>query len=198
MSHGAPAAKVKPLLIESIREIRQLRRRLAEAQAPGAAAAEPIAIVGAGCRFPGGAEGVDAYWDFLRRGGDGVREIPAERWPADAYFDPRPGRSGRIYTRAAGIVEGVDRFDAEFFGISPREAAATDPQHRLLLETAWEALENAALVPAALQGTRTGIYVGLMGQDYSHLTHEPEAVDLYTGIGNLASVAAGQIGRAHV
>jgi polyketide synthase PksN len=196
MSGPEPSASYKPLLIEAIREIRQLKAQLAEREAAPASAPapdrEPIAIVGAGCRFPG-ASGVSAYWDFLARGGDGVREIPPDRWPVDTHFDAHAGRPGKIYTRAAGFIDGVDQFDADFFGISPREAKATDPQHRLLLETAWEALENAAIVPASLRGTRAGVYVGIMGQDYAQLTRDPQGIDLYTGIGNLASVAAGRL-----
>ncbi|MHA6907989.1 SDR family NAD(P)-dependent oxidoreductase [Ralstonia pseudosolanacearum] len=190
MSDYAASSKYKPLLIESIREIRQLRAHLKEQAAD--THREPIAIVGAGCRFPG-ATGVEAYWDFLARGGDGVREIPPDRWRVDEHFDPDPGRVGKIYSRSAGFIDGIDQFDADFFGISPREAMATDPQHRLLLEVAWEALENAAIVPAKLRGSRTSVYVGIMGQDYGHLTRAPQSIDLYTGIGNLASVAAGRL-----
>ncbi len=122
-----------------------------------------------------------------------MREIPPDRWRVDEHFDPDPGRVGKIYSRSAGFIDGIDQFDADFFGISPREAMATDPQHRLLLEVAWEALENAAIVPAKLRGSRTGVYVGIMGQDYGHLTRAPQSIDLYTGIGNLASVAAGRL-----
>jgi len=190
MSESAQSSNYKPLLIESIREIRQLKERLKEQTAD--TSHEPIALIGAGCRFPG-ATGIEAYWDFLERGGDAVREVPPDRWRVDEHFDPDPGRVGKIYTRSAGFIDGIDQFDAEFFGISPREAMVTDPQHRLLLEVAWEALENAAIVPATLRGSRTGIYVGIMGQDYGRLTREPESIDLHTGIGNLASVAAGRL-----
>ncbi|HRL22438.1 MAG TPA: polyketide synthase, partial [Alcaligenes sp.] len=178
----------KPLLIESIREIRQLKERLQDQESHR----EPIAIVGAGCRFPG-AQDVQAYWRFLERSGDGVREIPPERWNIDEYFDSDPSKKGKIHTRSASFIEGIDQFDAKFFGMSPREAVATDPQHRLLLEVVWEALENAAIVPERLQGSRTGVYVGIMGQDYGRLTSQPQDIDLYTGIGSLPSVAAGRL-----
>src|SRR5712691_9020670 len=109
--------------------------------------AEPIAIVGMGCRFPGGADSPAGFWELLRAGMDAVREVPPDRWDIDAYYDPDPTVVGKMATRWGGFLDQVDQFDPEFFGISPREAARMDPQHRLLLEVAWEAIECAALPP---------------------------------------------------
>src|SRR5262245_25484060 len=103
---------------------------------------EPIAIIGMGCRVPGGAADPEAYWRLLRDGVDAVKEVPSSRWDIDAYYDPDPEALGKMYTRHAGFLETVDTFDPQFFGISPREAQSMDPQHRLLLEVAWEALER--------------------------------------------------------
>ncbi len=131
---------------------------------------EPIAVVGIGCRLPGAAPGPDGFWDLLARGRDGVREVPPDRWDIDRYYDPDPDALARMSTRWAGILEGpVGAFDATFFGISRREAVSMDPQHRLLLETAWEALEHAGHDPHALSGSRTGVYVGISTTDYHHL-----------------------------
>ena len=109
-----------------------------------AVAREPIAVIGIGCRFPG-SDSPDAYWAFLREGRDGIREVPADRWPIDQYFDPDPDAPGKIATRYGGFLDQISEFDANFFGIAPREALVMDPQQRLLLEASWEALEHAGL-----------------------------------------------------
>ena len=114
---------------------------------------EPIAIVGLGCRFPGGANDPEAFWRLLRDGKDAIREIPGERWDVNAFYDPDPDVPGKMYARQGGFLDcPVDQFDAEFFGVTPREAVSMDPQQRLLLETCWEALENAGASPAGLEG----------------------------------------------
>src|SRR6266851_8151008 len=115
---------------------------------------EAIAIVGMGCRFPGGADSPAAFWELLRNGVDAVREVPPDRWDIDAYYDPDPSVVGKMATRWGGFLDQVDQFDPEFFGLSPREAARMDPQHRLLLEVAWEAFEHANLPPDRLAGAR--------------------------------------------
>src|SRR5262249_16723264 len=126
-------------LRRALAALRDMKERLERAES---AAHEPIAIVGAGCRFPGGADSPDAYWELLRTGVDAVGPVPADRWDAEALYDPDPDTPGKICTDQGGFVDWpVDRFDAGFFGISPREAASLDPQQRLLLEVAWEAFE---------------------------------------------------------
>ncbi|WP_416904852.1 type I polyketide synthase [Micromonospora echinospora] len=156
---------------------------------------EPIAVVGVGCRFPGGVDSPAAFWDVLSQGVDAVGEVPADRWDVDAFFDADPDTPGKMYTRAGHFVAGVDGFDAGFFGVSPREAVSLDPQQRLLLEVAWAALEDAGQVPARLTGSRTGVFVGIGTDDYSLLLRsaDPAGMDAYTGTGNAFSVAAGRL-----
>jgi hypothetical protein len=158
--------------------------------------AEPIAIVGIGCRFPG-ASGLDEFWALVRNGVDAITEIPRERWNIDELFDPLPGTLAKMSTRWGGFLSGVDRFDPHFFGISPREAAAMDPQQRVLLEVTWEALENAGQPPDELAGTRTGVFVGIGGFDYSNvlLTYPDhlKIINAYLGNGNAHSIAANRI-----
>ena len=119
---------------------------------------EPLAVIGIGCRFPAGANDPEAFWRLLRDGVDAISEVPRERWDVDACYDPDPATPGRTATRWGAFIENVDRFDAPFFGISPREAVAMDPQHRLLLEVTWEALESAGQAPDRLSGSRTGVF----------------------------------------
>ncbi len=157
---------------------------------------EPIAVVGIGCRFPGGADDGASFWRLLRNGVDAVAEIPADRLDPSAYYDPRPGTPGKVYTRHAALLDAIDQFDPQFFGISPREASSLDPQQRLLLEVAWEALENAALAPDRLHGSRTGVYVGIGQNDYGYLQIEsrnPAAIDAYFGTGNGLCYSPGRL-----
>src|SRR6201996_2276787 len=164
-------------------------RPVATAESAGgeraAAATEPIAIIGIGCRFPG-ADGPAAFWRLLRDGVDAIAEIPSDRWNVDA--------SGPATTRWGGFLDQVDQFDPQFFGISPREAARMDPQQRLLLEVAWEALEDAGQVPEQLAGSRTGAFIGVSTYDYGHfqLGH-PDHIDAYTGTGSALSIAANRL-----
>ncbi|WP_163864653.1 type I polyketide synthase [Myxococcus eversor] len=155
---------------------------------------EGLAIIGMGCRFPGGASSPDRYWRLLLEGTDTITEVPPERWDADAFYHPDPDQPGKVYCRYGGFLEDVDQFEPRFFGISPREAARMDPQHRLLLEVAWEALERSGRNPTSLHGTRTGVFVGMMGQDYTQIaTQSAELIDAHTGAGNGASVASGRL-----
>jgi acyl transferase domain-containing protein len=157
---------------------------------------EPIAIIGIGCRFPGGASDPDAFLRVLRDGVDAVSEIPAGRWDVDAYFDPRPGVPGRMYTRAGAFLADVDRFDPHVFGIAPREAVMIDPQQRLLLEVAWEALERAGYAPDRLGGSATGVFIGICRSDYGQALiklNDPTLIDAYFGSGGAHSVAAGRL-----
>ncbi|MCP4702763.1 MAG: type I polyketide synthase, partial [Gammaproteobacteria bacterium] len=122
---------------------------------------EPIAIIGIGCRFPGGSNNPAAFWDLLSNAKDAVIDVPKERWDIRRFYDPNHDKPGKMYIRCGGFLqERIDQFDALFFGISPREAACLDPQQRILLEVAWEALEDAGLVPEQLAGSDTGVYIG--------------------------------------
>ncbi|MBP2677779.1 MAG: hypothetical protein H6Q82_844, partial [Deltaproteobacteria bacterium] len=175
---------------KAIVEIRALRGRLAEAESRSN---EPIAIVGCALRFPGAAD-VESYWSLLAGGVDAIREIPRDRWDIDAFFDPDPDAPGKMYTRSGGFLREIDRFDARFFGISPREAASMDPQHRLLLEVAWEALEDAGISAESLNGTPTGVYIGISNSDYGRMVlSDPARIDTYASIGTSYSVIAGRL-----
>ncbi|MEA5554859.1 type I polyketide synthase [Nodularia spumigena] len=154
---------------------------------------DPIVIVGMACRFPGGANDLESFWQLLAQGKDAVREIPGDRWDMQAWYHPDPDTPGKIYSPYGAFLEQIDEFDAEFFGILPREAVAIDPQQRLLLETTWQALESAGQNPQQLRNTQTGVFVGAMTQDYAQLSYAPEAINAYTGSGTSVSVAAGRI-----
>jgi acyl transferase domain-containing protein len=127
-----------------------LAARLRQAPSEATPAREPLAIVGIGCRFPGGADTPERYWRLLRDGVDAIGDVPADRWDAEALFADDPQAPGKMATRWGGFLSELDRFEPSFFGISPREAASLDPQQRLVLEVAWEALEDAGLTAAHL------------------------------------------------
>jgi acyl transferase domain-containing protein/NADPH:quinone reductase-like Zn-dependent oxidoreductase len=157
---------------------------------------EPIAIVGIGCRFPGGASDPQAFWRLLREGTDAITEVPPDRWDVDAYFDPDPDAPGKMMSRWGAFLERIDEFDAPFFGITPREASAMDPQQRLLLEVAWEALESAGIAPDRLAGSRTGVFVGIVNSDYTQLAREredPSRFGAYHASGGAHSIASGRL-----
>ncbi|HEX8704281.1 MAG TPA: SDR family NAD(P)-dependent oxidoreductase, partial [Myxococcaceae bacterium] len=153
---------------------------------------EPIAIIGVGCRFPGGASSPEAYWELLRSGKDAIGEVPSDRWSLPEYFSPDLAAPGKMSTRWGGFLDGVDRFDPHFFGINAREAAQMDPQQRLALELAWEALEDANIVPESLRESPTGVYLGAMWSDYARLASERQ-VDPYTATGQDTSILAGRL-----
>src|SRR3954449_13528937 len=134
------------------------------------ATAEPVAVVGIGCRFPGGVVGPEAYWTFLANGGDAISEIPSERWDADAFYDQDSFAPGRMSSKWGGFLSDVAGFDADFFGISPREAEAMDPQQRVMLEVAWEALEHAGIPPDSLGGTATAVMMGVYYNEYQSIS----------------------------
>jgi acyl transferase domain-containing protein/acyl carrier protein len=160
-----------------------------------APAREPIAIVGMGCRFPGGADDPQAFWQLLRDGHDAIREVPADRWNIDARFHPDPDAPARMSVRSGGFLDRVDGFDAGFFGIAPREALTMDPQQRLALEVTWEALEHAGIAPTSLAGSATGVFVGVCNSDHFQrvLGRGDEAIDAYLASGNAHSVVSGRI-----
>jgi acyl transferase domain-containing protein len=146
------------------------------------------------CRFPGGATSPSAFWELLRNGVDAITEVPPERWNASRFYHANPAAPGRMVTRWGGFVENVDKFDAAFFGISPREASQMGPQHRWLLETAWEAIEDAGVPPEQLAGSRTGVFIGISHPDYPMLhRRDPTSMDGYTNIGNALSIAANRL-----
>ncbi len=154
-----------------------------------------FAIIGYAARLPGAAD-ADQYWDVLHNGRDAVSEVPQDRWNVDEFYDPDASAPGKMVTRRAAFVDDATGFDAPFFGVSAREANLMDPQHRLLLETAWQAVEHSGTSPAALANTRTGVYVGLSTHDYLGMASDEldyPAVDAYLAIGTAAAAGAGRI-----
>src|SRR5271154_4865915 len=192
---AAPADR-RAIITEALRKIDDLTARLEVAEKGDT---EPIAVVGMGCRFPGEVDDPARYWRLLQDGASGIVQVPSERWDADAFYSDDHTVPGTICSREGGFLTSwrPDEFDAEFFGISPREAAAMDPQHRLLLEVAWEALENAGTTAPMMRGTQTSVFVGLTTGDYYTLTLAgplpPEEIDPHVPFGNAANFAAGRL-----
>ena len=170
----------------------ELERRLA---ARDGAACEPVAVIGLGCRVPGGVDRPDAFWKLLAEGVDAIEVVPSSRWDADAFYDPRPETPGKANTKWGGFVSGIDQFDPGFFGISPREAIGMDPQQRMLLEVSWEALENACVRAESLNGSPTGVFAGVSTNDYAMLLprYDEGSFDAYSGTGVARSIAAGRL-----
>ncbi|MEP7245883.1 MAG: beta-ketoacyl synthase N-terminal-like domain-containing protein [Gammaproteobacteria bacterium] len=186
---GEALSPVKRALIE----VRELRKRVAMYEAERS---EPVAIVGMGCRLPGGIVDADGLWKLLSRGEHAVSDVPASRWDVNSLFDANPDAAGKMYTRSGAFMHDVDRFDPYFFGIPPREAASMDPQQRLLLEVAWETLENAGLDPTRLAETASGVFLGIGSNDYALLQTRAsslEDIDAYLASGSAHSVAAGRL-----
>src|SRR5271165_3127027 len=157
--------------------------------------ASGFAIVGYAARFPGAAD-ANEFWQVLREGRDAISEVPQDRWDADEFFDPDPDAPGKVVTRRAGFVDDVTGFDAPFFGMSTREVNSMDPQHRLLLETAWRAVEHSGTAPTALANSKTGVFMGLGTHDYLGLISEQLSyaeIEAYVAIGTSSAAAAGQI-----
>jgi polyketide synthase 12 len=178
------------LMLNALKEIKTLKRQLAGYEK---AAHEPIAIIGMGCRYPGGSANPELFWDRLYNGVDCItQQDNNERWNMDDLYDPNPDAPGKIYTKGLGIVDDPDHFDAEFFGISPRETEDIDPQHRMLLEVCHDTMESAGYAPGRLNGSRTGVFIGIASSDYAHLGSmlgNAEALTPWQGIGNAMSAA---------
>lgn len=181
-------------LRRALETVRRLRARLEELEHRRS---EPIAIVGMACRFPGGAHDPESFWRLLDNGVEAITDIPESRLPIAQHFDPDPDseRPDAIYTRRAGLLEDPLRFDAPFFHLSPREALSLDPQHRLVLEVTWEALERAGLASHALRGSRSGVTLGMSLTDHDHVVRQagPHNLDRFHLSGNSLNFAAGRI-----
>lgn len=177
------------------RALLALKQMQAKLEALESAKYEPIAIIGMGCRFPGGADCPAAFWQVLHEGIDAIEKIPSDRWQIQDYYDPDPKAPGKMYVRDGGFVPHLKEFDAQFFRISPKEALSLDPQQRLLLEVSWEALENAAIAPEKLVGSQTGVFIGICGNDYWHrlVQRNPDTIDAYLTTGNTHSMASGRL-----
>ena len=170
----------------------ELHERL---EAEQSAARQPIAIIGVGCRLPGGGDSLETFAEMLAKGTDAIEEVETFRWDAKTLYDPDPDAPGKTSSRWGGFLKNIDLFDPGFFGISPREAQRLDPQHRMLLETSWEAFERACIAPSALAGSNTGVFVGLSNNDYGAmlLSMPDDSIDAYTASGAAHSVAAGRL-----
>ncbi len=156
---------------------------------------QPIAILGLGCRFPGGANSPAEFWDLIQAGKDAITEVPSDRWDVDQYYSPDLHSPGKMITREGGFISDLFGFDAKFFRVSPREALCLDPQQRLLLEVSYEALENAGLAPDSLTDEPVGVFVGISAIDYWHqlLAQSHDQIDAYLTTGNTHSTASGRI-----
>jgi phthiocerol/phenolphthiocerol synthesis type-I polyketide synthase C len=184
----------RAIITEALHKIDDLTARLQIAEKAGT---EPIAVVGMGCRLPGGIDSPEQFWELLRDGRSGIVRVPEERWDADALFTEDHTVPGTICNREGGFLSTWQppEFDAEFFAIPPREAAAMDPQQRLFLEVAWEALEDAGIPPHTIRGTQTSVFVGVTAYDYMlsmSAAMRPDELDAYVLTGNSANFAAGR------
>ncbi|MDL2267354.1 polyketide synthase [Desulfovibrio sp. OttesenSCG-928-G15] len=155
---------------------------------------EGIAIIGASCRFPGEAHGLEEYWNLLSSGVDAVTELPEGRFSLERYINPSRKLDGHSYTAAAGVLDNIKDFDAQFFGISRKEAQYMDPQQRLVLESAWEALEQAGIMPAALRGSDTGVFIGASNVDHTlQGPDDPCTMSPYSMTGSTLSIIANRV-----
>ncbi len=187
-----PEQKLRAYLERATSALKQTKQKLQELEERQH---EPIAIVGMGCRYPGGVESPEQLWELVARGGDAISGLPTDRgWDVENLHDPDPDRAGKSISREGGFLHDAALFDPAFFEISPREAATISPQQRLLLMTSWEALERARIRPDSLRGSQTGVFVGIMYYDYgSRLEADPESLSGYTWIGSSGSVSSGRI-----
>ncbi|MEW2380320.1 type I polyketide synthase [Micromonospora sp. NPDC047812] len=184
--------KLREYLKRVTADLRRTRQRLRDVEAE---AQQPIAIVGTGCRFPGGVRTAEELWELVAAGGDAIASFPTDRgWDLDTLYDPERSRPGTSSVREGGFVPDAAEFDPRLFGVSPREALAMDPQQRLLLETSWEAVESAGIDPTSLKGARVGVFAGMTHSGYAHPPETPPAgVEDYLGLGNAGSIASGRV-----
>jgi amino acid adenylation domain-containing protein len=170
-------------------------RSVPKRAAPPAAADEAIAIVSMACRLPGNVDTPEGFWQLLKRGGDGIIEVPSDRWDAQALFDPDPEARGKSYSNNGGFIVPIDEFDASFFGISPREAHALDPAQRMILEVSWEAIERAGYSMDEMRGSQTGVFIGLgrFYDEYGVALAGLDDLDGYVGTGSAGSTMSGRI-----
>ena len=187
--NDAPDTTADPSVLRLAVTARQVR-----AQAVRALRADPIAVVGMACRLPGDADTPARFWQLLHDGVDAVREVPRDRWNAAGWYDPDLSASGKAVTKWGGFLDRIDGFDAAYFGIPPREADRMDPQQRLFLEVAIEALDDAGLPHPKLAGSRTGVFVASYHNDYAQLQYaDLDAIDLRTLTGTPHSVLANRL-----
>ena len=155
---------------------------------------EPLAIIGIGCRLPGGVTGPESFWNLMMEGRSGIVPVPADRWNRDRWYHENVDIPSKMITKWGGFIHDHDQFDAQFFGISPREALRMDPQQRWLLETSWESLEDAGISPESLKGSETAVYVGIASNDYANVAQsDPKNVDVHTNSGSTLSIASNRI-----
>jgi len=193
MTTNSPDGDVQNRLKSALLALQKMRAKLEKVEA---ARSEPIAVIGMGCRFPGGVNTPEQFWQTMKNGVDTITEVPQNRWDIDAYYDPDPEAPGKMNTRWGGFIEQpIESFDAPFFGISAREARTMDPQQRMLLEVCWETLENAGINPSSVAGTQTALFVGITMPDY--ILHSsrmnPNGIDAYLVTGGVLNAAVGRV-----